>query len=183
MDIEEHRPRGVAHVGDVYPTAGELPDDPAVHGSETKFSLFGPLASAFDVVEDPLDFRGREVGVEHQAGFCPNRFGPPLAFEELAVVGRAPILPHDGVVDGQRGLAIPYDGGFALVGDPDAGDVEPREVGFGNGFGGDGGLGVPDLAGVVLDPSGPRDVCNNSQVTLFKFVSTQSWVSTLFKNF
>ena len=26
-------------------------------------------------------------------------------------------------------------------------------------------------------------VCNNSQVNLFKFVSTQSWVSTLFKNF
>ena len=51
------------------------------------------------------------------------RFSWPCCFELLAESGGAAILPDDGVVDGLAGGAVPDDGGFALVGDADGGDV------------------------------------------------------------
>ena len=61
------------------------------------------------------------------------------------------------MVDGQRGFAIPDDRRLALVGDADAGDVEPRQVGFGDGLGRHGRLGVPDFRSVVFDPPRPGE--------------------------
>ena len=63
-----------------------------------------------------------------------------LCFELLAESGGAAILPDDGVVDGLAGCAVPDDGGFALVGDADGGNVAWLCVGFGKSFQGDGDL-------------------------------------------
>ena len=60
-------------------------------------------------------------------------------------------------VDGLAGVAVPDDGGLALVGDADGGHLGPaghvRQRGAGAGE-----LGAPDLGRVVLHPAGAREV-------------------------
>ena len=46
-----------------------------------------------------------------------------VALHLVAEAGGAAVLPDDGVADRLAGLAVPDDGGFALVGDADGGDV------------------------------------------------------------
>ncbi len=53
-----------------------------------------------------------------------------VALELLADVGSAAALPNDGVVNRLAGLFFPDDGGFALVGDADAGDLIGIDVAF-----------------------------------------------------
>src|SRR5262249_25496772 len=45
------------------------------------------------------------------------------SLQRLAILSRAPILPHDRIVNGLTGLAVPNDGSFALIGNTDGGDV------------------------------------------------------------
>ena len=66
----------------------------------------------------------------------------------------AGVLPDQGVVDRLAGVAIPDDGGLALVGDADGGEVGGAEGALLQG-GGDHFAGAPpDLVRIVLDPSG-----------------------------
>ena len=71
-------------------------------------------------------------------------------------IGGAAILPDDGVVDRLAGVAIPEDGGFALVGDADGGDVAGVMPAFFSALNGDSPLRLPDLVRIMLDPSGLR---------------------------
>jgi hypothetical protein len=57
-------------------------------------------------------------------------------------------------VDGLAGVAIPDDGGLALVGDPDGGDIGRADIRLREHLGCDSGLSGPDIARVVLDPAG-----------------------------
>ena len=76
-----------------------------------------------DMVEQPGDLGGREIRIEHQAGFLRDRGLMPGRAQRRAGVGGAAVLPDDGVVDRPAVDAIPDDRGLALVGDADAGDV------------------------------------------------------------
>ena len=107
-----------------------------------------------DMVEDPADLGGREVGVNHQPGAAPDLLGaaklPQLGTERLA----APVLPDDRVVDGLAGAAVPDHGGLALVGDADGLDVARGQPGLGDGLAGGGELRLPDFFRVVFYPAG-----------------------------
>src|SRR4051794_20379007 len=54
------------------------------------------------------------------------------------------------------GFAIPEDGGLALVGYADGGDIGGFHSGFGQSSFGDTELRLPDFIGVMLDPAGLR---------------------------
>ena len=54
----------------------------------------------------------------------------PSALQSRADVGGAAVLPDDGAMHGLPGGAVPHDGGLALVGDADRGDVLCREAGL-----------------------------------------------------
>ena len=56
------------------------------------------------------------------------------------------------------GAAVPNDRGFALVGDPDGGEIPRPGAGGVHGFGERRRLRSPDLLRVVLDPAGLRKV-------------------------
>jgi hypothetical protein len=76
VQVEEQRARGVAGVGDVQPAAAQLPHQPAVDGAEGELAALGALARAGDVVEQPGQLGGGEIGIELQAGarahvLCP----------------------------------------------------------------------------------------------------------------
>ena len=65
----------------------------------------------------------------------------------------AHILPDDGVGVRGAGVAIPDDGGFALVGNADGGDIGTAEIGAGKSFADDLLGTLPDFLGVVLNPA------------------------------
>src|SRR5206468_1350206 len=77
--------------------------------------------------------------------------------ESIAHAGGAPVLPHDGAVDGLAGPAIPHDGGFALVGDAHSGEIGGAQASPTEGLECHTDLRRPDFVRVVLDPAGFRE--------------------------
>jgi hypothetical protein len=157
LQVEQHRARGVGVVGDVAAAvdpAGQVPDQPGVGVAEQEVAPLGPLPGPLHVLEDPGDLGAGEVGGDDQPGL-----GLDLVLVALLLPAGhdrlgAGVLPDDGVVDGLAGVLVPDDGGLALVGDADGGEVVGAEVVVPQHLGGDL-LGLlPDLLGVVLDPAG-----------------------------
>ncbi len=73
VDIEQHRPAGVAVVGDMDGAAGEVPDQPAVHRAEEELALLGALLALRDVIEEPAELGGGKVSVDNQPGLLHYR--------------------------------------------------------------------------------------------------------------
>ena len=80
----------------------------------------------------------------------------PARLQPRADVGGAAVLPDDGVVDRLAGLAIPDDGGLALVGDADRGDVLASAPAFFSALR-QTATRRPDLLRLVLDPARGRE--------------------------
>ena len=81
------------------------------------------LPGTFYIIQHPRDLGAREIGIEQQTG---NGIDPGLmagGLQALALAGRPAVLPDDGAVDRLARPTIPDDHGFALVCDPDGGDV------------------------------------------------------------
>src|SRR5690606_11651702 len=113
-------------------------------------------ACPLDVIEEPADLSAREIGIEDEPGsFHEHRFQPVYA-ESVAEIGRPPVLPDDGVMDGPAALAIPDDCCLALVGDADRGDVAGREVCLCKRPAGRRDDAAPYLLRVMFDPAGGR---------------------------
>ncbi len=130
VDVEQHGARGVAVVGGVHRAAGEVPDQPAVDGTEGQLAALGLLAHTGHVVQDPGQLGGGEVGVDAQAGFLQHAVAQAaLAQVDAGGLG-APVLPDDGVVHRLARFAVPDHGGFALVGDADGADVGGAQPAF-----------------------------------------------------
>ena len=81
---------------------------------------------------------------------------PAIAGEFGDGIVDARILPNDGVADGLAGAAIPEDGGFALVGDANGGEVVRPQALLVHGCGDDLLRASPDFFRIVLHPAGPR---------------------------
>ena len=158
VDVEEHRARGVAHVGHMHLPACQPPDEPRVDRPEEELALLGPRPGSRNVVEDPLDLRRAEVRVDDQARFRSDVFRLSLGLQAVAVLRGPAVLPHDGVVDRFLGLHVPDDGRLALVRDADAGDVESVDVDRGDRLGDDRSLRSPDFVGIVFHPAGFGEV-------------------------
>ena len=89
----------------------------------------------------------------------PVAFGAAAERGELVADRRgAGVLPDDRGRDRFSRAAVPHDGGFALVGDADRGDLARIQLGAGECTSDDGAGVGPDLACVVLDPPGPGQV-------------------------
>ena len=158
VNVEEHGTAGVGVIGDVDPAAGQLPDEPRFHGAEEQPPGFGLGAGTGDVVEDPLQLGGREVGVDDEAGLFPEFFGQAAGLQLVAVGAGAAALPDDRMVDRLTGLLVPDDGGLALVGDADGRDIRRAGPDLVHGRKGHAQLGGPDLVGVMLHPAGLRKI-------------------------
>ena len=158
VDIHQHGAGGVGDVGDVIFSAGELEDEPGVDGAGGEFASLGAGAGIGDLAEEPVDFAGGEVGVEDEAGLLLDEGFLAAVAEGGHVVGGAAVLPDDGVVERLAGVFVPEEGGLALVGDAEGGDVGGGDARFFNGLAGGLEDGLPDLGGVVLDPTGLGEV-------------------------
>ncbi|GAA4945772.1 hypothetical protein GCM10023238_10130 [Streptomyces heliomycini] len=133
--------------------AGQVPDDPCVHGAEEDVARLGALLEAVDVVEQPAGLGTGEVGGQGEAGLAAEAVLTDVAAELAAEGVGAGVLPDDGVVDRLTGVPVPQHGGLALVGDADGLDVVAGDAGLLDGSGDDLLDVGPDLGGVVLDPA------------------------------
>ena len=148
MDIKKHGAAGIGVVGDM--PAGELPDQPTLHGTEQHLAPFGPAADAGHIVQYPADLAAGEVGVDQQPRGRANALLQPPALQLLTQLRRPAALPDDGVVHRFTGGLIPEDRRLPLVGDADACHAALRQPGDDLRRGA--ALGVPYLQGVVLHP-------------------------------
>src|SRR5262249_9510342 len=67
VDVEQHRSRGVARVGQVQPAAGQLPDEPGINGPERQLAGLRSRTRAGDVVEDPGELAAGKISVNDEA--------------------------------------------------------------------------------------------------------------------
>jgi hypothetical protein len=154
--VVEHRARGVRGLGDVL--AGELERQPGVDRAEHRPARAGTLGEAVDLLQQPLDLRRREVRVEDQPG---GRTDQRLvaAFPQLVAARRgATVLPDQRTVQRLAGGRIPDADRLALVRDPDRVQLARGGAGLGERLERDRPRHLPDLARVVLDLPGAREV-------------------------
>ena len=161
VDVKEQGTRGVGDIGDVATTAGEFPDQPGVDGAECELAGLCLSACAGNVLQDPANFPGGEVGIEDEASFfCYERIDVAAVVIARGELGRifcgAAILPDDGVSDGATCGLFPHDGGFALIGDADAVNGGGADSGIAEDGTHGGGLRGPDGLRVLFNPAGMR---------------------------
>src|SRR5579862_3409051 len=140
----------------MYRAAGEAPDEVGVDGPEGEASRFGARAGAIDMMKQPGDLGAGEIGVEEQPGVGGKERLGAVTPQRFAVRRRAAVLPDDGGVDRLTRGAIPHQGRFALIGDTDGGNGGRGQAGLGQSFAAHRQGRVPNLLGVVLDPTGMR---------------------------
>ena len=153
VDVVKQRAAGVADIRDVRAAIRKFPGQPGVDRAECEFSGSRRLPRSVHVIENPLEFRAGEIGVDHEAGFLLNRCGESALFQGIAEVSRPAILPDDGAMNRSAGLAVPDDCGLALVGNSDRRDPIEIHTCLRDDFRHHARLGRPDLFGVVLDPA------------------------------
>ena len=108
--------------------AGQIPDEPRVHVAEQQLTALGTLARTGNVIEDPLDLRAGEIGIDEQASLFFHIRPEAIRSELVADGRRASALPDDRVINRLAGILVPDDRRLALVRDADAGDVRRRQA-------------------------------------------------------
>src|ERR1700722_12155807 len=132
---------------------GQFPDDPSVDGAEKQVAGLGARANAWHIIQYPRNLCTREIRIQQQTGAFVDFFVMASSTKLVADFGRATILPDDGIMDGITGLAIPDDGGFALVGDAETGDVAGTNAGASERLDRHRNLREPDFLRVLLHPA------------------------------
>ncbi len=158
--VEEHGAAGVGGVGGVDAAlgpSGEVPENPRVDGAERQSRVVRgerELARA----QEPGGLGGAEIRIEHEAG--PLAHEREVAGSPQLVTHRrgAPVLPHDGAVQGTSVRPIEGDERLALVGDADGGDLCSRSGEAASELGQGGPDRIPDLLRTVLDPARAGEV-------------------------
>src|SRR3982074_1318687 len=114
----------------------EFPDQPGVDRSKRQCPAVRLFASSRNIVEQPVHFGAGEVGVDYEPRLLLNHFCVSGGSQFVAERRGATILPNDCVMNRFTGFAIPNNGGFALIGDADAGDIFGRGAGATESLGG-----------------------------------------------
>src|SRR5450755_1603931 len=99
--------------------ATQLPDEPAIHCAESELPSIGKAAHARHLIKDPSNLACRKIRIDHQPRPLLYRRFVAFSFEPIAKSGGATVLPNNRVVNRFPSLAVPYNGCFALVGNPD----------------------------------------------------------------
>ena len=122
--VKELRAAGVRPVAAELRAARERPDHPGIDGAQTQLTRRLGLGSRGNFRENPGHLARRIVGREYQTRRVAHQVGHTLACGQLvAQLAGAGALPHHGVAQRIARRAVPGNGGLALVGDADAGDV------------------------------------------------------------
>ncbi len=158
--VEEQGAAGVGGVGGVdagVGPAGEVPQEPRVHGAERKVRVVraeGELTGT----QEPGGLGGAEIRIEYEAGQLAHERQVTGPAQLLAHRRGAAVLPHDGPVQGPAARPVEGDERLPLVGDADSRDGFARVGEAAAELVQSESDRVPDLRGVVLDPAGAGEV-------------------------
>ena len=153
----QHRPRRVRHVDDVRRR-------PSVSFQTSQESIVPKARSS------PRPLRSLAGSTRASSPRSTDRAEPcPLAdqvaWQLPAALGGAPVLPDDRPLQRSPGATIPDDRRLALIRDPDRPRARtPRARALRERVTGGGQHALPDLLGIVLDPSGLREVLTDLAV-------------------
>ena len=139
-------------------SACQFPDQPAIDSPKEEIVFFSFFPGAFYVVQDPFDFRTREISVDDQARLVAEFIDQAAGLEVFANRGGLAGLPNDGVVHRIACILIPDDGRFTLVGDANSRDFAGRHIGLCQGFTHDFNHAVENFIGIVFDPARFREI-------------------------
>src|SRR4029079_16222000 len=118
FQVEKHRPRCVRRIGHVHIARRELPDEPRVDRPESKVVMW-----LLGSLENPLEFRCREIRVRYEARTATNEIGRKLP----TTLDRSAVLPDDRGVHGAAALLVPDERRLALGREPDRRDTRRAE--------------------------------------------------------
>ena len=121
--VEEKGTAGITGVCDVVFAICQAINEPAVDSADGEVTTLGSSGDRWDVCEHPGPLCGRKVRVDEEAGPLPNVIGEPACADFFAERSCSATLPDDGIAERFTGGAAPCDGGFALVGDADCGNI------------------------------------------------------------
>ena len=156
-EVHQRGAAGIGGVGDVACAAGQLPDQPGLDGADLDLALRRPRPRTRHGVQQPGEFRGREIGVEDQASRRLHHRLMPGRGQGARDVRRTPVLPDDGPVQGLAVGGVPQHRGLTLVGDADGGEPPDPARLFDHRPAGLQRRG-PDFGGVMLDPARMREM-------------------------
>src|SRR5664279_1025854 len=154
MDVVEQRSARIRGVGHVYGPIRELPDEPRVDRAKRELASRGSCARARHVVEQPLQLRAGEIGIEDEAGLRSKRRRVAGRAQRVAHRRGAAVLPDDRVRKGTPRRAFPEQRRLALVRDADGRDVAAGDARHRQRLVHGVRLRRPDLRRIVLDPAG-----------------------------
>ena len=157
LQVHQQGTRSIGDVCDMRSTthaACQVPDDPGIHIAKDGVTARGSFSRAWNVVENPVDFRAGKIGGEGQADFIAEAILAAFFGQFVAEGIGAGILPDDGIVKGLACVAIPNHGRFTLVGDADGGNIGGQEGGFGKRRLQHFLRAFPDFKRIMFDPAG-----------------------------
>ena len=152
MQIKEQGARRVAGIGGMHTAVGQLPNQPRVDGAKGQMALRRQLSGPLHVVQQPCQFGGREISIQHQACLTLNVCRFACLFQLFTSSHCASVLPNNGRRNGQARSPIPHHGGFALVGDADGLNILGLYACMLDHIQHHLLLGLPDFKRIVLDP-------------------------------
>ena len=155
VDIEYHGAACVGAVRHMGLAAGEVPDEPGFHGAEQQLSPLRLLRRSGHVFQDPPELGAGEIGVDQKAGALLHQGSQSPGGQLVAVVRCAAALPDDGVAHRPPRVPVPDDGGLPLIGNADGGNIPGGKAALLKGLPQGLELGLEDLHGIMLHPSGP----------------------------
>lgn len=126
LEVHEHGAGGVGGVRDVdvaLGTAVEPVGEPGVDSAKGQVTGLVALLDLGDVLEEPEQLAGRGVGGKRQTAAAGELLGAQAALQAADELLGTCVGPDNAIVQGLAGVLVPDNGGLALVGDADGGNL------------------------------------------------------------
>ena len=130
MNIKQHGSGSIGIIRYVNAALGQIPDQPAVHGSKKQFSTFCLLSGSLYVIQDPFNLTSGEVRVRNQTGTVCDKSFQPVFFQTLNTISGPSALPYNGIVNRLPCLLIPHNCGFSLICNSDCSNIAVMRPNF-----------------------------------------------------
>ena len=119
MYIKKHRTGCIRIIGRMHRTAGQVPDQPGIHGTEAELTLTCSLPRALYMIEYPSDLTSREIRIGNQTRFAAYHIGLAFGHDPVYHIRCSAALPYDRIIDRLACRSVPHDSSLALIRDAD----------------------------------------------------------------
>ena len=104
----------------------QFPDQIAVHRPKEQLAPGRTRGCPLYMRQKPMQLCGGKRRIKQKAGLLRDFCLMSLGAQTIAKCRCAPILPNNRLMDWGTGVAVPYKGRFALIGNADGGDIFGR---------------------------------------------------------